>query len=160
MKWGRGGLPRPLLRQTPVQLLRDLLQPLRPRRAAEAGEEVIPRDGVPAHLVSQLQATGDERLELLRRARQPLQQFSCDPRPLLTFDPLALGLADVEQLLRPQALLAQLRVIGHDRVRRFAARGLLDEPGATADVRVDADSAEADRLHLGDAERLVGALAE
>ena len=59
------------------------------------------------------------------------------------------------------SLSRQVGVVGDDRVRRrLAAGGLVDEAGAAADVGEDADPAEADRLDLGDAERLVDALAE
>src|SRR5687767_10467494 len=87
-----GGTPAP---QTTRPRSRDLLQPVRASRALDAGDDVLPRHRVPAHALRDRVAALDEPLELLGRAREPLDQVGRHPLGDRVLDGVALGLADV-----------------------------------------------------------------
>src|SRR5829696_10582513 len=125
----------------------DLLQPLRLARALDAGEDIVARDGVPAHLAREVVAAVDELLKLLRRARQALDELLRDAGGDVVLDLVALLLADRQELLGAQALVREVGVVGDDDVGGFGAAGRVrDEAGAAAALAEDADAAEADRF--------------
>ena len=84
--------------------LRDLLQPLRLRRPLDARAARSPARPRPSSSARQLVAAVDELLELLRRARQALDQLLGDPLRHGVLDLVALRLADRQQLLGAQVL--------------------------------------------------------
>ena len=84
--------------------------------------------------------------------REAIDQVLRNDGRNIVLDLIALRLADGHELLRTQALVGQVGVIGDDDVRRRAAGGFVDEAGAAADIGKDADAAKADRFDLRDAE--------